>query len=826
MIGIPVLNYGISGRTPAVTLILSSLFFFTFTPMFTWLARFILRNRITLLIIIGLLTAFMGYKAFDIRLSYDFAKILPENDVDYIAYENFKKTFGEDGSVMVIGVEDQNFFRLQKFNDWWTLGNEIKKIDGIEAVVSLAGIYSISKNEAERKFDLKPLITKPLNTQEELDSIRMLIENMPFYKGFIYNPASGASVMAITFNKAKLNSKNRITIINIIKEKADAFGEKHNLQLHYSGLPYIRTAITAKVSAEMKLFLMLALIVTAGILFIFFRSFQVMIYSMLIVVVGVIWSLGTIALMGYKITILSGLIPPLIIVIGVPNCILLLNKYHMEFSRHGKQARSLARMIQKIGFTTFLANVTTAIGFFVFYFTNSNLLVEFGLVAAANVMTTCMLSIVLIPIIFSFLPQPQVKHTQHLQSPRINRLLESIEDWVKDHHRVVYATVIIMLVISGIGITRLSTVGYVVDDLPKKDPVYLDMKFFEKNFHGVLPLEIAIDTRETGNALQVNTLQKINRLQKMLAQYPELSRPISIVEAVKFAYQAYKEGNEKYYILPGSIQLAELSGFIGDSKGKEQLFKSFIDSTKQITRVSVQMADVGSVKMKKLVNELRPRIDSIFDPAKYTTAITGNSRIFLKGNDYLFENLIESILLAVLLISIIMILLFMSLRMILISIIPSLIPLIITAGVMGFTNVPLKPSTILVFSIAFGIASDQTIYFLTKYRQEMRAHKMISISKAVSLTISETGVSMIYTAVILFCGFFIFSVSDFGGTASLGKLISFTLLMAVCANLILLPTFLVGLERKLTTKAFLQEPLFEIHEEEGDIDLDELEVKK
>ncbi|MEP7262931.1 MAG: MMPL family transporter [Bacteroidota bacterium] len=794
--------------------------------MFSWLARFILRNRISLLVVISLVTAIMGYKAFDIRLSYDFAKILPETDPDYIAYENFKKTFGEDGSVMVIGVEDKNFFQLEKFNDWWTLGEEIKKIDGIEAVVSLAGIYSISRNDELQKFDLRPLVTAPLKTQTELDSIHDVIEKLPFYKGFIYNPATGASAMAITFNKAKLNTKNRITIINYIKEKSDEFGKKYQLNLHYSGMPYIRTALTAKVSAEMKLFLMLALLVTAIILYIFFRSFQVMIYSMLVVVVGVIWSLGTIALLGYKITILSGLIPPLIIVIGVPNCILLLNKYHTEFNKHGKQARSLARMIQSIGFTTVLANVTTAIGFFVFYFTNSNLLVEFGLVAAANVMSTCVLSIVLIPIIFSFLPPPKVKHTQHIHSPRIHRLLEFVEEWVNDHHKTVYATVIIIVLVSIVGMTRLSTVGYVVDDLPKKDPIYMDMKFFERNFHGVLPLEMAIDTREPGKALQVNTLQKINRLQKVLNQYPEFSRPISIVEAVKFAYQAFKNGDEKYYILPGSIQLAELSGFIGDTKGREQLFKSFLDSSKQVTRISVQMADIGSVKMKKLVNELQPRIDSIFDPAKFTTTITGNSRIFLKGNDYLFKNLLESILLAIFLISIIMILLFMSLRMILISIIPSIIPLIMTAGVMGFLNIPLKPSTILIFSIAFGIASDQTIYFLTKYRQEMRSHKMISISKAVSVTISETGVSMIYTAVILFCGFFIFSASGFGGTASLGKLISFTLLMAVCSNLVLLPTFLVGLERKLTTKAFLQEPLFELNEEEADIDLDELEIEK
>ena len=794
--------------------------------MFTWLARFILRNRTTLLIIIILITAVMGYKAFDIRLSYDFARVLPDSDPDYIAYENFKSTFGEDGGVMVMGVEDKNIFERDKFNDWWQLGNNIKKIDGIEAVVSVAHIYNVVKNEDQRKFELKPVMSHPLQSQEEVDSIRNEIKSLPFYKGFLYNEGTGATVMAITFDKQKLNTKNRLGMISVIHQEAEAFSEKYHLPIHYSGLPYIRTAISGKVVAEMKLFLLLALLVTAIILYIFFRSTLIVGVCILVVIAGVIWSLGTIALLGYKITILSGLIPPLIIVIGVPNCIFLLNKYHTEYSRNGKQGRSLARMIQSIGFTTFLANVTTAIGFFVFYFTKSRILMEFGLVAAVNVMSTYLISLFLIPIVFSYLPVPKGKHTKHLQSKQINRLLMSVEEWVHDHPKTVYSTVIILVLISLVGISRLSTVGYVVDDLPKEDPVYLDMRFFEKNFKGVLPLELAIDTKEPGEVLNITALQKINRLQKMLNQYPELSRPLSVVDAVKFCYQSYKGGEEKYYILPGSMQLAEMSAYIGDAKDKGQLLKSFVDSTRQVTRVSVQMADVGSIKMKELVDGLRPRVDSIFDPAKYSTTITGNSRIFLKGNEYLLKNLLESILLAIFLISVIMILLFMSLRMILISILPSLIPLIITAGVMGFAHIPLKPSTILIFSIAFGIASDQTIYFLTKYRQEMRNHKMISISKAVSLTISETGVSMIYTAIILFCGFFIFSVSDFGGTASLGKLISFTLLMAVCSNLVLLPTFLVGMERKLTTKAFLEEPLFQLNSEEEDIDLDELEIKK
>lgn len=632
--------------------------------------------------------------------------------------------------------------------------------------------------------------------------------------------------MAITFDKSKLNTKNRISVVNQIKEKAEAFGLTNKLDVHISGLPYIRTAITSKVVEEMKLFMLLAVLVTAIVLFVFFRNFQVLFFSLIVVLVSVIWSIGIIALLGYKITILSGLIPPLIIVIGIPNAIFLLNKYQVEYSRHNSQAKALARMVQRIGLTTFLANVTTSIGFFVFYFTHSRILMEFGLVAAINVMATWLISLILIPIVFSYLAPPDVKHLKHLQAPRLNKLLANVDRWVHLHPKYIYASVSVIMLISFYGISKISTNGFVVDDLPKKDPVYVDMKFFESNFKGVLPIEFSINTLEPGGALKQTTLQKINRLQKMLNQYPIFSKPLSVVDGIKFSYQAYHDNDPRFHILPGTIQLAEMSSFAGDMSGKGKAFKSFIDSSRQITRVSVQMADIGSLKMEKLLSELRPRVDSIFPADKYETIITGNSLIFLKGNNYMFKNLMESILLAIVLISIIMVTLFMSIRMILISILPSIIPLIITAGLMGFFNISLKPSTILIFSIAFGMASDQTIYFLTKYRHEMRTNPVMSISNAVTMTIRETGVSMVYSSVILFFGFFIFSASDFGGTASLGKLLSITLLVAMMANIIVLPAFLLSLERRLTTKAFLAEPFFETNDEEEDIDRESLSIRK
>lgn len=793
--------------------------------MWTSIAKGILKNRLLIVIVLSIVTIFMGYKAFHVQLSYDFAKVLPDDDPDSKMYRKFKKTFGEDGSVLAIGIQDSTIFELGKYRDWYALSNSIKKIEGIEEVISMARIFQIVKNDSLKKFDFTPVVNAAPNSQEEADSLKNRITGLPFYKGLIFNKETGANIMAITFDKKKLNTKNRIAIVDTIKSKVDNFGAKHQLRIHYSGLPYIRTAITRKVSHELFLFIGLAILVTAIILWLFFRSFYVVFFSMVVVIVGVIWSVGTIALLNYKITILTGLIPPLIIVIGVPNCILLLNKYHSEFKKHGNQINALSKMIERIGITTFLANLTTAIGFGVLCFTHSAILVEFGLVAALNVMATYFISLMLIPIVFSFLPTPSVKHTTHLKSKYITLLLETIDYWVHHYRWRIYGVVTAAIVISIVGISKITAVGFVVDDLPKRDPIYTDLKFFEQNFNGVLPFEIYIDTKKTGGALSLETLIKIDQLQKKLKNYPELSRPVSLVEAIKFSYQAYRGGQAKYYNFPKNpTELSALAEYATEFKGKQNAFRSFLDSTKQVTRISVQMADIGSIKTEKLLHELRPTIDSIFPPQKYSVKLTGNSLMFLKGNNFLIKNLIESVALAILLISLLMVTLFMSFRMIAISIVPSIIPLIITAGLMGYFNIALKPSTILIFSIAFGIASDGTIYFLTKYRQEFK-NKHTSISKTVSLTIKETGLSMLYTAAILFCGFSIFAASHFGGTAALGILISITLLMAMCSNLILLPAFLLSLEKRLTNKAFLQDPLIQIYDEEEDIELDSLKLK-
>ncbi|MBE9462539.1 RND family transporter [Dyadobacter subterraneus] len=764
--------------------------------MWNKLATYIIRYRLWWVALVLVSTVFMAYEAKKIELSYQFARILPANDPVEKEYQDFRKLFGEDGSVMVIGWQDPGLFQVNKFQDWCKLAQRIKETTGIKNVLSLANLQKVVRNDSLSQFDFAPVIKAIPTTQTEVDSLKKEILNLPFYEGLVLNSKTNATLIVITFNDKALNSARRLSIVSDIEAMGEEFAVKYKTDLHYSGMPYIRTVNMKKISGEMELFMGLAVLVTLFILWAFFRSFRLTLLSIIVVLIGVIFSVGLLQIFGYKITALTGLIPPLLIVIGVPNCVFFINKYQTELKAGRSKDDALLEMVRQIGLSTFLANITTAIGFGVFYFTNSTLLVEFGIVAAISVMVTYVLCLLLLPITLHYMDVPKARHLKHLDGKWAHGFLEKVNYLVHNRRKEIYIAMFIMIIVSGYGMTKIKAIGYVVDDLPKNDPVYTDLRFLEKNFNGVLPFEVMINTKEKNGVFGDNAavLYKIKSLQNELGKYKEFSKPVSVVEASRFLYQAYRGGDSKYYALPGALELAKLTNYVQGKQGASKQINSFLNEDKSVTRVSFQMADVGSERIKVLMKEIRPKVDSIFSPAKYKVSLTGHSLVFLKSNDYLLGNLYESLLIAILLIAVVGMVLFRSIPIILLSKLPCLIPLALTAGIMGYFGIYFKPTTILIFSITFGIASDGTVYFLTRYRQEIY-DKGLNASQAVTNSIFGTGLSMIYTAVILFCGFSIFSASSFGGTAAMGVMVSITLLVAMCTNLILLPALLLSISK-------------------------------
>ena len=789
-----------------------------FTRVF-WdvVARLILRNKIAILIGILIVTVLFGTQWKNMRFTYTEANLLPDHHEVNQTYNRFLDIFGEEGNLIILGVKDSSLFTVEKFKALDELSKQLKSHPEVETVLSITDLQKLVKEDSIQKFKLEPFIKDSLVSVAQIETLQKeLFEQYPFYDNFLFNKQSQTVRTAVYLKKDIVNTSIRKDfILQTLKEDIERFEETTKLDVRVSGMPYIRTLNSQNIVDEIGIFIAAALLVTSLIFFMFFRSFRATFISLIVVSVGVMWTFGIIGLLNYEITVLTALIPPLIIVIGIPNCIFLINKYQHEVKSHGNKVKSLQRVITKIGNATLMTNVTTASGFATFILTESKLLKEFGLVASLSILGIFLLCLLTIPIIYTFLPYPKERHLEHLNKRWIGGFVDWIERMVKERRITIYLTALILIIAGIIGLYQIKISGSLLEDMPQDADFFHDIRFFEQEFDGIMPLEILVDTKRKKGVMTLANLKRMDQLEEAINDIPELSRPISVVSLAKYTKQAYYNGNPKYYQLPTSQENSFILSYVKNTSSDVNLLKSFVDSTGQYARITTYMKDIGTDKMERIEEELQQEIDKIFPSERYTITMTGKALVFQKGTRYLVKNLVISLSLAILLIALFMAYLYRSVRMILISIIPNLLPLLITAGLMGYLGVPIKPSTILVFSIAFGISVDDTIHFLAKYRQELLANNW-KIRKSVYAALRETGVSMFYTSIVLFFGFSVFTISSFGGTVALGALVSATLLFAMLSNLLLLPSLLLSLERNIANKEVLKEPSINIIPEEDE----------
>ncbi|WP_394776957.1 RND family transporter [Flavobacterium sp.] len=772
------------------------------------LARIILKNRIVILVILSALTIFLGYQWKNLAMTYTEANLLPKNHIVNRQYQQFLDKFGEEGNLVVIGFQDSKFFTPKNYAAWNELMTGLKNSKEVDLVVSLNDLKKLEKDTVNEKFVLNPFIDqKKALDPEYLKKIQYdLFHNLPFYEGLLFNKQSGSIRSAVYINKALVNTAERKTfILENLVPKIDKFEKTTGIDLKVSGMPYIRTINADNMKGEIGLFIGAALFTVSLIFFFFFRSFRATFISICILVIGVIWSFGTLGLFHYKITILTAIIPPLIIVIGITNCIFLINKYQQEIKLHNNQAKALQRIISKIGVSTLMTNLTTAIGFATFMITGNDLLFEFGLVTSINVISVYLLTLLIVPIIYSFMSIPGEKHLYHLNKTYISTLLDFVENVVKNKRKTIYIIYGLLLVFSVIGLTQMKVSGSLIGEMPKSASFYKDILFYEKEFNGVMPLEIMINTKHKKGVMKISTMRKMDELQNTIAELPELSKPVSIVNLVKYSKQAFYNGNPEYYQLPTSQEQTFILSYAKNAtkNSKDNLMKAYVDSTGQYARITTFMKDIGTQEMARVEKKLRSKIAEIFPKDRYEVTLTGKALVFQKGTSYLVDNLIESLIFAILVIAGLMLYLFRSFKMVMASVITNVLPLCITSGLMGYFGIPLKPSTILVFSIAFGISVDNAIQFMAKYKHDL-IQSNGKVKKSVFSALRETGISTFYTSVVLILGFATFTLSSFSGTIALGGLISCTLAFAMFANLLVLPALVLTFEKKKAKKEDLE----------------------
>ncbi|NMH28587.1 efflux RND transporter permease subunit [Flavobacterium silvaticum] len=778
-------------------------------------ARVVLRNKVVMLLSIALITVLLTMQWKNVKFSFTEANLLPDDDPANIEYRDFIRKFGEEGNLIVIGTNGDSLFTPKVFAAWTKMMKTLSAQKEVDLVIDVNQLKTLSKNDSLQKFELREWtdgsrISDAAYLKQKKGE---LLTQLPFYQGLLFNPKTHTVRGAVYLNKKIVNTPIRKDfVLKILVPATKKFKQETGLEPHVSGMPYIRTMNTETIKSEIGFFILASLIVTSLLFYFFFRSFRATMVSVGIVIIGVMWSFGFLGLFGYEITVLTALVPALIIVIGIPNCIFLTNKYHQEYKIHGNKAKSLQRVTTKIGMATLMTNITTAIGFATFITSNNKLLIEFGNVTAVNIIALFFLSIIIIPIAYSYIPAPKERHISHLDRGSVKGFMDWILETVKHNRISVYVVAIGLLVISMLGMYQMRISGSLIEDMPKKTPFFRDITYFEKEYDGVMPVEILIDAKRPKGIMKLSVLSKMEEFEKEIAAVPGLSKPMSLVDVVKYAKQTYYNGNPQYFELPNSQEQSFILPYIKNAaQGRQNLMKSYVDSTGRYARITVFMRDDNGEHIPEIEAAIRREADQIFPKDHFDVHITGKSLVFQKGTGYLLDNLLSSLLFAFFLTALLVAFMFRSIKMIFVSLIPNMLPLLLTAGIMGFIGIPLKPSTILVFGIAFGLSVDDTIRFLAQYREELKRNNW-RIRRSVYATFNDAGLSMFYTSIVLFFGFSVFMLSEFGGTVALGGLVSLTLLCGMLSNLMLLPSLVLTLNKGLANQQDFPQPSVAIGE--------------
>lgn len=790
-------------------------------------ARVVLRNKTLMLGIIALITIALASQWKNIQFAYTEANLLPSDHPVNLEYNAFLDKFGEEGNLVIIGVKDSTLFTPSVFSSWSKMMDQIKADKEVELVLSVSNLQTLTRNDSLSKFEMSPFTdATKISPEYLLEKKSELFDNLPFYEGLLFNKKSGSVRAAIYLDKEIINTPARKDyILEKLVPAIKQFEKETNVDLRVSGMPYIRTLNAETILAEIGIFIGAALLITALLFYFFFRSFRSTIISLVIVIIGVMWSFGVLGLFHYEITVLTALVPTLIIVIGIPNCIFLTNKYNQEFKVHRNKVKALQRVTTKVGMATLMTNLTTAIGFATFIVSNNQLLIEFGVVTSINIMGIFLLCLIIIPIFHSYTPAPTERHLKHLDRNYVKSFMVWVLSTVKNNRFAIYVVSIVFLVLSIIGIFQMRISGSLIEDMPKSAEFFKDITFFEQEFDGVMPIEIMVDAKRKKGIMKLRTLKKIDEFQLAMSHIPELSKPMSIVNLVKYSKQAYYNGNPEYYELPTAQEQGFILTYAKNAAGDDSnLMKSYVDSTGQFARITTFVRDEKGDRLPIIEQKIREEAQKVFPAEQYNISITGKPLVFQKGTGYLLDNLLMSLLFAILLTSLLVAFMFRSFKMVLVSMIPNLLPLLMTAGIMGFLDIPLKPSTILVFGIAFGLSIDDSIRFLAQYREELRKNDW-KIRKSVFSALNEAGLSMFYTSIVLFFGFSVFMLSSFGGTIALGGLVSLTLLCGMLANLVLLPALVLTLNKSLANKQEFGEPFIDIIEH-SDEEIDNLPKTK
>lgn len=732
-----------------------------------------------------LITAFSIYELRKIKFNYDFENFFPVNDPDLDVYLDFRKTFEYDNEFVLIAVENKKGVFQKSFLEKIELLSDSLKL--VPDIISVTSPTTLQNTSITAFGPIRtPLIHVDESERYKSDSA-LIFQSEELIGSFFSKDGKSISLFIKTTQGInKINSDKLVATINrlLVNSNFDKFRTASKAQGQKTYLD--------RLTGEFYIFFICSFLLIVLFLYISFRSFWGVWVPLMVVILSVIWTLALMTALGKPLDIMTVLLPTMMFVVGMSDVVHIVTKY-LEELREGNSNRfdALLKTIKDVGFATLITLLTTSLGFLSLL--NSHILPirDFGLYTSIGVFIGFILSFTIVPVVLNVIPQPNLK-LENNSSRFWNKRLLKLLSWVLKNGKLIGFGTIVMVILSFVAIGKININNYMIEGLTTKDEMRQDFIFFEKHFAGARPFElIATPTDTSSTMLGIKEIKAMNKLETYLKDNYKVGFILSPISILKEINKANNNGNPTYYTLPAdSESIADLTDQLAQFRKRKEL-KNLLTTDGKQARISGKMHDIGSRIIREQNQKLKTFIASEPEMGAINIQLTGAAVMLDKNNEYIVANTLQGLLLSILIVGLIIALIHKSWKMALIAIIPNLLPIIFIGGLMGLLGIELKSSTSIIFTIAFGIATDDTVHFLGRLKLELLKGK--SLLYALKRTYLSTGKAVVVTSLILAAGFMTLMTSGFESTFLFGLLVSITILIAVLTDLLLFPLLVIWL---------------------------------
>jgi len=728
------------------------------------------------LLIIAFITFFLIIQLFFLKFDFTIENLFPENDKEVEEYYNFRDEFGREDNIISLTYTCDDPFLLKNFLLTQKLTKRLSKIDGIYSVLSISNL-GIELDILETNLNDKNL------SQKQIEVLKNYILDSPI---FVNNLISEDGTIASIILEVDETLNNHPGRLKIMKDIQNIINDS-NWEWYEAGIPVLRTKYVQYMIGDFIKFFPPVTIILLLVLYMMFKSIKIVLLPILTVFISVVWILGLMSIFNFSINIITYIVPTLVMIVGVSDSVHILIKFNEEIRKSNNSKESIKKTIQSIGNAILLTSLTTSFGFLSLLSTNIVMIKEFGFLVAIGVLIAFLVSILLIPTLIILMgksyPLKNISTKKGIRYYFLNRIVMINNNYQSTILIISSISIVLFIYFS----LKVESNSALMDDLSKGNELFEDMKFVEEHMGGVFPFEVVLSAKDENNNLIENGIVNfrfislVSKIQKKLNSIPEIRKTISIVDYLEIINENLTEEIQEKPELTDELifQYILLN---------EDIFQNIINFDYSKTRISGRIKDVNSIRAEEIVEEINNwKLENISD--EVSIALTGTTLMALKVNDYLVNNLIISFLIAFSVIFISMGFLFKSVKLAIFSMIPNLIPILFMAAIMGIFNIKLRPTTAMTFAIAFGIAVDDTIHYLVRFRKEL-SNNNGNYKEANAATIYSTGNAIISTSLILSSGFLVMVSSNFLPSRDFGFLLAITMFGAIIGDLFFLPAML------------------------------------